>query len=804
MDNHSHIVLTESVRSEVPYKGVGGGKPVIPERDAHTHAQTLERMYEEAQIAYQQKKTNLPEGIAQTGGTYMEFRVNEKADSLKSLNTTRGSRIMNIRETSNADLKDVSVFIPEQKQQWFNKALQKYNVDPEENSNRARQALVNSIESISPIQLSSFFTSNGDYERITDNLPHEYEMWLVKEEFDEDSIKSRLTTLGVAFGNKVLVFDSINVMLITATKAQLEQIISCVKGISEFRPYHRPSALTQGTGLHDERDYMELISATVPMAEGDLSRIGVLDSGVNNAHPLIAPYLPDERCLSAITPSNCRDRVLHGHGTEMTGLALYGDLTDVIYATEPQEVTSDIAAVKILPDDDTGQYTNEMYAVITEDAIGQARDVNAQVLCSAVTNKQPSDACEASSTSAAIDQTLFNQGNSDAMMLISAGNIEETNGQPYPDYLSEAAIFDPAQSWNALTVGAYTEKILPSDPIYDRTNVVAPAGGICPFSRTSVKWGPNTPIKPEIMMEGGNAIINNGQLDLADDLMPVSTYNNPLVHKFWGFNATSSATALAAHLAGQIKYKYPTLSPLGIRALMVHSAQWTEAMLNMAASNGAIDYDKLLHTCGYGVPNKDKACLTTDSYVTFISEDVIKPFEQTSGEPKFARFNLYEMPWPEETLRALGEAQVELKLTLSYYIEPCPGSRGRLNKYAYQSIRLNFDVIQPEETLEQFKRRISHLGEENPLHNDTSRWTIGIQRRNQGSVMSDSIKRTAAQIANCRYIAIYPTGGWYKTRKEKSDASIKYSLIVSIETPGQEIYSEIMQKIEIAETIINV
>lgn len=70
--------------------------------------------------------------------------------------------------------------------------------------------------------------------------------------------------------------------------------------------------------------------------------------------------------------------------------------------------------------------------------------------------------------------------------------------------------------------------------------------------------------------------------------------------------------------------------------------------------------------------------------------------------------------------------------------------------------------------------------------------------------MSDSIKRTAAQIANCRYIAIYPTGGWYKTRKEKADTSIKYSLIVSIETPGQEIYSEIMQKIEIAETIINV
>ncbi len=304
-------------------------------------------------------------------------------------------------------------------------------------------------------------------------------------------------------------------------------------------------------------------------------------------------------------------------------------------------------------------------------------------------------------------------------------------------------------------------------------------------------------------MEGGNAILANGSLSDHEDIMPIGADSHPDIHKFTGFNATSSATALAAHLAGQIKYKYPTLSPLAIRALMIHSAEWTEEMINLSTENGELKKDLLLHTCGYGVPNPNKAKLSSDSYVTFIAEDDIMPFtlSDNSSEPKFSKLNIYTLPWPDNILQEMEHTDVKLKITLSYYIDPCPGAKGRLIKYSYQSVRLYFDVNQPEETYEMFRRRVSGLGEEKSIGNDSTRWNIGIQRRNQGSIISDSIVMAASQMAACKYIAIYPSGGWYKYRKSKADAVIKYALIVSLETPKQDIYTEIAQKVGIINTL---
>jgi len=54
-----------------------------------------------------------------------------------------------------------------------------------------------------------------------------------------------------------------------------------------------------------------------------------LDSGVNNAHPLIAQALPDSRMSTAI---NVQDHLDHiDHGTGMAGLVLMGDLTKLAY-----------------------------------------------------------------------------------------------------------------------------------------------------------------------------------------------------------------------------------------------------------------------------------------------------------------------------------------------------------------------------------------------------------------------------------------------------------------------------------------
>jgi len=73
---------------------------------------------------------------------------------------------------------------------------------------------------------------------------------------------------------------------------------------------------------------------------------------------------------------------------------------------------------------------------------------------------------------------------------------------------------------------------------------------------------------------------------------------------------------------------------------------------------------------------------------------------------------------------------------------------------------------------------------------------LGVNNRNVGSIHSDIWEDTAANLAENRYLAIYPGGGWWKERVGlgKYNSKIRYSLIVSLSTPAQSIdlYTPIM------------
>ena len=297
-------------------------------------------------------------------------------------------------------------------------------------------------------------------------------------------------------------------------------------------------------------------------------------------------------------------------------------------------------------------------------------------------------------------------------------------------------------------------------------------------------------------MEGGNAYWDGeGYFQWHDDLMLATTDARDYC-KFSAFNATSAATALAGRLAGAIKHYNPELSALSIRALMVHSASWTNAMRNICTINGHLDMDLLVHTCGYGVPNWNKAVATHESYVTFIAEGELKPFAQGSGnELKHSNMHLFKLPWPKDILLDLGETEVTMRVTLSYYIQPSPGIKGKLKKFSYPSELLRFEVSTSQDTEDTFIHRVANTANEGEdvLSNDTNRWQIGINRRNQGSIHSDFICETAAQIAAYDKIAIYPATGWWKNRKSMLERGVKYSLVVSLETPNVDIYTPISQ-----------
>ena len=51
-------------------------------------------------------------------------------------------------------------------------------------------------------------------------------------------------------------------------------------------------------------------------------------------------------------------------------------------------------------------------------------------------------------------------------------------------------------------------------------------------------------------------------------------------------------------------------------------------------------------------------------------EDVLLPFRKDKSIIKTRDMNLHQLPWPRAELAALGDMDVELRVTLSYFIEP--------------------------------------------------------------------------------------------------------------------------------------
>ncbi|MEJ2387836.1 MAG: S8 family serine peptidase [Chromatiaceae bacterium] len=93
------------------------------------------------------------------------------------------------------------------------------------------------------------------------------------------------------------------------------------------------------------------------------------------------------------------------------------------------------------------------------------------------------------------------------LFVLCACNIE--GPAPQRDHISRCdlkPVHDPAHAWNALTVGAFTDKVVLSDPDWSGWSPVARRGDLSPWSTTSVVFQAAWPIKPEVVFEGGNVV----------------------------------------------------------------------------------------------------------------------------------------------------------------------------------------------------------------------------------------------------------------------------------------------------------
>jgi hypothetical protein len=425
------------------------------------------------------------------------------------------------------------------------------------------------------------------------------------------------------------------------------------------------------------------------------------------------------------------------------------------------------------------------------------------------------------SWSGAIDQLCMGaeeeNGNAPRRLLfVSSGNADTGEGYSYPDSNQTDCVQDPAQAWNAITVGAYTEKDLIHETDCQDWEVVAPAGDMSPCNTTSLTWREEWPQKPDLVLEGGNMAWDpaSGLPDSLESLSLLTTRRRSGSGLLCWSGDTSGATAAAARMGILAVAEYPDLDlwPETVRALLVHSGRWTPVMEAQFPQHTRRDrMARILRCYGYGVPDLDRALYSLRHRLSLVVQERIQPFRIEGTQAKTNEMHLHSIPWPSGVLADLGPTPVMMRVTLSYFIEPKPGQRGPSRRYRYTSHALRFEVKTALESQEEFLLRINRAlrePEEAPAgsSSDSAQWVLGPQLRSRGSIHSDVWTGTAADLATKDAIAVFPVLGWWRDpkRPDRCERWVRYSLVVSIETDAAEVEVEgAMQAVDFYTEVVN-
>jgi hypothetical protein len=682
----------------------------------------------------------------------------------------------------------------------------------------SNRELVANISRIREAVLADLWQSSGSP---PDRGMQWWELWLSPIDTAVELVQQYAAARSLTVADRVLLLNDRTVMWVRSTWAQLQALPFTKVPVTEIR---RPEFADTIEDLpRDDQDELteDLVDRITTTNDPAAPAVCHLDSGVRRTHALLTDSLAASDAHTLVGTTD--DRVKHG--TLMAGLSLLGPLDDLLLGTASVVLRHRLESVKVLPDSPA---TNDprAYGLVTAQgvALPEATVSRPRVFCMPITAQPDRDPGEPSLWSASVDALaagvdiaahgdtieLLGAPDPDAarLFIVSAGNIR------YPDYEHDyrarcdlSPIEDPAQAWNALTVGAFTELTsLPTDPSYSSWSAVGEAGDISPHSRTSVPFSHRTwPVKPDICMEGGN-VLTDGVSDFDPNvpLLCLRTTGADDDLALTSVNATSSATAQAARLAAMARAQYPSYWPETVRGLLVHAAEWTPTM--QTEVNGATNKTQrlaLLRRYGWGVPTESSVLESTRQAVTLVVQDLFTPF--TGRDHRARHFRLTRLPWPEEVLRGLGAADVTLKVTLSYFVEPTASRRGWRQRYSYPSHGLRFELKTPTETVPEFLARVNQEAsaeeEGSPPSSGSERWLVGPNQRNLGSLHQDIWEGSGADLADAGVIAVHPVGGWWKyaRRDDREDREIRYALLISLKTSeeGIDLYTPIATQLEL-------
>jgi hypothetical protein len=547
----------------------------------------------------------------------------------------------------------------------------------------------------------------------------------------------------------------------------------------------------------------------------------VVDSGVQRGHPLIAPALGE----AEVFPDTARefitgspddgDEKTDGHGTGVSGIAIYGDVSQSVknrlfqptawlFSARVTDHNNEYDPDSLLENqlDDAIQYFTQNY--------GNCKVINISLGDSRLAFR---DGQKQFRLAAKIDEIAYEFQHKNLVFVISAGNLpyEAGSGEHlrtnYPNYLLDQAaqIIEPATSAISLTVGSLslgTGSL--RNPEDAQTQAIAQVCGYpSPFTRAG--FGVDGMIKPDLVDFGGDLVVEGSRVIPNEAGVSILTLaKNSTGSMFRAYCGTSFAAPRVANMAAQLFTQFPNATSNLIRALIINSATLPAEIPHVLQGDDTSQSRERLRIYGYGQPDLFRAKYSAENYVVLLEDDAQIPV---------GSFQIFEIPpLPEEYLRTEGTRILSISLAFDPPTRPTRGD-------SYLGVTMEFNLFKnldresiigafvkasKKTSTEEFTEiSLEELKKQHPGKGITVDLSPGSQLRNKGCLQRGQVKissRAKGFDQQPLYLVLSCARKWAKQGEVDMQ---RYALVVSINhsNPEVDLYNQLRLRTKIAQRI---
>lgn len=420
--DHPHIkVPAGSWRTRQPYTGSGRGsrQDLEPTGGRPSHGKFLEDAIKAAEKdAMERRKGVAVEINGATPGIYLEFESFPGLElALKSMEHRRAKdprrhiELVAVKERAAGEggpvvrTQRAAVFVPDGELPHFFQQLKRY-VDPTKKKKPREIRHEDVYDRVANVRLAAlralWTDADNEFPKGEDETIW-WEVWLRRTDGQEvERLYEYCAQAGVTLADRRIAFADRIVTLVFTSPKTLAASLDVMGDIAELQRAKETAAFFVEEKPAHQAEWAQDLAERTTAAPPEAPAVCLFDTGVNAGHPLLSESLAQQD-QHACDPSWGVDD-MKGHGTEMAGLALYGDLVEHLAGDAPVELRHCLESVKILPPQ--GENDPDLYGAITAEATSRP-EIQAprrrRIFSMAVTAVDGRDRGQPTSWSASVD-----------------------------------------------------------------------------------------------------------------------------------------------------------------------------------------------------------------------------------------------------------------------------------------------------------------------------------------------------------------------------------------------------------------